>query len=436
MATDFALYSPPAAAANPSVIARWSFENGAEDDSGNQHHGTSQGPTVEADVSGDALRFDGMNDSVTVPWSPRLTPSQLTLRAWVKLSNYPAGLGIVVANYGGNYQGWYLAVQSDGRLVLAVNRLPATARGLQSASVLGLDQWYHVTATYDGNTQQMRLYLDGVLDAQGYAAGLTPRDSGSVTIGSASWYSGSFLAFAIDELELVPEVWSPAQVQADFTAFPDPSPLYPVAAWGFDDPGVGPGVSLADSSAGGHHALTAGSGTTSVPGTAGQARRFNGSSDYARLAPHSDLSTADFSFTTWIKLEQHPLGWGVIFSNYGGDYRGWFCGVNATGNLMFSVAGLPTHSGWLVSNRSLETGRWYHAAFTFNKVSRRGAIYVDGALDRTAVFNAYTPQTTVEPRFGRASWYNGAYLGMTLDTARLYPGELSALEVAADHGSP
>ena len=282
----------------------------------------------------------------------------------------------------------------------------------------------------------MRLYLDGVLDAQGYAAGLTPRDSGSVTIGSASWYSGSFLAFAIDELELVPEVWSPAQVQADFTAFPDPSPLYPVAAWGFDDPGVGPGVSLADSSAGGHHALTAGSGTTSVPGTAGQARRFNGSSDYARLAPHSDLSTADFSFTTWIKLEQHPLGWGVIFSNYGGDYRGWFCGVNATGNLMFSVAGLPTHSGWLVSNRSLETGRWYHAAFTFNKVSRRGAIYVDGALDRTAVFNAYTPQTTVEPRFGRASWYNGAYLGMTLDTARLYPGELSALEVAADHGSP
>ena len=436
VATDFALFSPPPAAADPSVTARWSFEAGAEDVSGNQHHSNLYGATIEPGVSGDALRFDGVNNSIAIPWSPRLTPSRFSLRAWIKLASYPGGLGMVMANYGGNYQGWYLAVQSGGRLVLAINRLPAVARGLQSASVLGLDQWYHVTATYDGKSQQMRLFLDGVLDAQGYAAGLTPRDSGSVTIGSASWYNGSFLDFTIDEVELLPDVWSPADVQDDFTAFPNPSPLYPVATWGFDDSGDGPGITLSDSSGEGHDAVTAGSGTTAVVGTAGQARRFDGSSDFATLSPHPDLSTADFSFTAWIKLEQQPLSWGVIFSNYGGDYQGWFCGVNSAGHLMLSIAGLPTHAGWLVSNASLDTGRWYHIAFTFNQATRRGAIYIDGALDRTAVFNGFTPQVTVQPTVGRASWYNGAYLGMTLDTARLYPGELSALEVAADYSSP
>ena len=432
IAADFAALTPPLPPVETTVKASWSFENGGEDGSGNGHSGVLDGTTVEPGVSGGARHFDGVNDSMTIPWSPRLTPSRFTLRTWVKLDSHPESLGVLFANYGGNFQGWYIAVQPDGRLLFSANRLPSASRGVVSTSALALDTWSHVSVSYDGLTQQAAIYLDGVLDGQAYVGGITPQDSGIVSVGIASWYNGYHLAFSIDETQLVQQVWTPDEVEEDFVAFPSRPRPNPAAVWTFDDAGQGPGIVLADSSTNGHNATTAGAGTASVTGNFGAARAFDGFSDYATLAPHVDLSTTAFSLTAWIKLRAHPVGWGVIFSNYGGDFQGWFCGVNSAGRLVFSVSGLPTQSSWLVSNTPLELDRWYHVAFTFGDSTRRGAIYIEGALDRSAVFGGFTPQTAAQPTVGRASWYNGAYLGVVMDTMRLYTEELTASEVVAD----
>ncbi len=387
-------------------------------------------------MNGIARRFNGVNDAMTITWSPHLATSRFTLRTWLKLESYPAGLGVVFANYGGNYQGWYVAVRPDGRLLFSLNRLPASSQGILSSSALDLSRWYHVTVAYDATTQSASLYLDGLLQNQSVVAGLTPQDSGTVSVGKASWYNGYHLAFSIDETELLPDVWAPAQVQGDYTSFPAPSALQPAAVWTLDDPGQGPGVTLADSSGNHHNAVTAGTGTSSVAGYSGLARSFNGVSDYATLTPDPDLSAAKLTFTAWIKLQALPLGWGVIFSNYGGDYQGWFCGVNSSGRLLLSVAGLPSYSSWLVSNTALELDQWHHVAFTFEGSTRRGAIYIDGLLDRTGVFSGFTPQIASQPTFGRASWYNGAYVNFSLDAARIYAEELSPSAIASDMSSP
>ncbi|HUG81552.1 MAG TPA: LamG domain-containing protein, partial [Bryobacterales bacterium] len=150
------------------------------------------------------------SDSISIPWSPRLTPSRFTLRTWLKLENYPAGFGVVFANYGGNYQGWYVAVQSDGRVLFSLNRLPASYRRVLSSSALDLNRWYRLTVTYDGRTQSAAVYLDGVLEGEAIVAGLTPQDSGIASIAKASWHNGYRLAFSIDETELIPGVWPPA----------------------------------------------------------------------------------------------------------------------------------------------------------------------------------------------------------------------------------
>ena len=81
---------------------------------------------------------------------------------------------------------------------------------------------------------------------------------------------------------------------------------------------------------------------------------------------------------------------------------------------------------------SLTVGNWHHVAVTFDGPSRCGLIYIDGVRDRSAVFPVFTPQTAIQPTFGRASWYNGYYLRSILDHARLYPVELTAYQVAAD----
>jgi hypothetical protein len=53
-------------------------------------------------------------------------------------------------------------------------------------------------------------------------------------------------------------------------------------------------------------------------------------------------------------------------------------------------------------------------------------------LERQAAFPVFTPQTVAEPTFGRASWYNGAYLPMTLDAARLYGVALGPQDITND----
>ena len=432
VAADLAQFSPPPPAADPSAIAEWQFETNADDSSANQHDGTTIGGQLVAGVQGQARRFDGASAVVTVDASHRFTPARFTMRTWLRVSAYPSNFGIVLSNYGGDYQGWYVAVQSDGRVLLSVNRLPTTSRGLVSNSALSLDRWYHLAVTYDGRTQQAAIYIDGVADVQQYVGGLTPKVGGSLTFARASWYGGAYLACDIDELKMTSAAWTPAEVTADFASFGGAGSPQRVAYWPMDDAVTGPGGLLTDISGNGHHAVTAGAGTSTVAGVAGNARGFNGWSDHARLTPAANLSTAGFTLTGWLKLSAYPGGWGVIFSNYGGDYQGWFAGVTSEGRLILSVSGLPSSATWLVSHTPLDVDRWYHVAFALNETSRRGAIYVDGLLDRTAVFSTFTPQTAVEPLFGRASWYNGGYLGMSLDGVRLYPTELSSQHITAD----
>ena len=178
--------------------------------------------------------------------------------------------------------------------------------------------------------------------------------------------------------------------------------------------------------------MTEGLGTTSVAGVAGSARSFDGYPDYAHITPHADLSTAGFSFSTWVKLDALPSNWGVLFANYGGDFQGWYVGVFTDGRIILSVSGLPASNPWLLSAGSLTAGNWHHVAVTFDGPSRRGLIYIDGVRDGSAVFPAFTPQTAIQPTFGRASWYDGYYLRSILDHARLYPVELTAYQVPAD----
>ena len=432
VAADFASFSPPPPTPDPSVTAEWRFEGNADDSSGNAHHGTMVWGQPVAGIQGLGRRFDGAGAAVTVDPSYRLTPARFTVRSWIRLTTYPPNFGMVASNYGGNYQGWYIAVRSDGRVSFSVNRLPSSSGGLVSNTALSLNRWYHLTVSYDSRNQEGAIHIDGVPDVRQYAGGLTPQAGGSVTIGRASWYDGAYLAADLDEIRIEPEAWTSAEVLDDLANFGAAGMPQPVASWPMEDAASGPGGILSDDSGNGHDAVTAGGGASLVAGIAGNARHFNGSSDYAWLVPQPHLSTTGFTLTAWLKLTAYPSGWGVIFSNYGGDFQGWFAGVTSEGRLILSVSGLPASSSWLVSNTTLDLGRWYHVTFSLNETSRRGAVYVDGLPDRTAVFSAFTPQTVANAMFGRASWYNGAYLNMVIDQVRLYPAELSAHHVAAD----
>jgi hypothetical protein len=220
-------------------------------------------------------------------------------------------------------------------------------------------------------------------------------------------------------------------VQADLAPFSRPAsdaPATAVAHWRLGGLGAEATGILHDYSSSNNEAALHGSGLSQVSGIGGSALLFGGA-DYASVAPHDDFASPSFTFSAWIQLDAYPRDWGVLFSNFDGDYRGWFAGVRSDGRLILSIWGRPSFSSWVVSEGRLEIGRWHHVALSVDDLSQRAVFYIDGKRDRSFRPAGFTPQTTSPLTMARASWFGGYYLRFALDEAKVFGVALRAYEI-------
>ena len=90
---DYQSFSPPAPPASTSTVAEWNFENGAQDVSGNGHHGAITGTQIITGVSGQGRRFNGATDSVSGPRLHRPDAGRLYAAGVGQVAFLPRGLG-------------------------------------------------------------------------------------------------------------------------------------------------------------------------------------------------------------------------------------------------------------------------------------------------------------------------------------------------------
>lgn len=434
VAADFASFDPPAPPANLAVGGDWSFDSTLADSSGNGRGAAASGGSYTAGVLGAARRFDGVDDFASIPVDELVSSADMTVRAWVRLNGQPSAWGVVAANYNADFEGWYLGVLASGKAFIGLASQPNNLPSAVTSSSLGAGRWRHVTAVYEGRTRRLSIYLDGALEDSRYVAGMTPRTSGSMMIGKASWTDAHYLSADLDELRTETRAWTASDVLSDFLSYPTPAGPGPVASWSFDELVAGTGATLADDSENGHD-LTTNGATASQSGVVGAARTFGGATGWASAAPSADFSSDSFTLSTWVRLDAFPASWGAIFSTYDGSHRGWYVGVRSSGQVVLCIGGEPSYSPWLVSSSSLLLGRWHHVAVTFEGGTRQGTIYIDGVRESGAAFPAWTPQTGVAPTFAKASWGGFGYLPIWIDEARLFdyarPQSAIAAEAAA-----
>jgi len=440
VAADYAGF--PAVAA-PNALADWSFDETSvgssitlDDASGSGHAITTQGSKngPQSGVSGDARYLGGAGGWASVPADADFSTNSFTYSGWVRVDAYPNSWGAIFSTYDGNHRGWYGAVDSQGRLILCVAGQPSSSPWLVTSQKVELGRWHHVAFSLEGASRRGLIYLDGVRVSSAVFPAWTP-SSQAPTLAKASWANTGYLGVWLDETTLHGFERGADGIAADYAAGAERQDPAPEAEWLFDETGTGAGVVFADASSHGHDAVGQGFGGAATVGVEGGARRFSGFPDYALAGASAALSGDDFSWTGWVKLEALPSGYfGVLFANHSGDSCGWHGSVFSDGRLILAVSGQPNSNPWLVSSTALQVGVWTHVAFTFDGTARRGAIYVDGGRDRTAVFPAWTPAGGVDPTFGRASWTNNYYLPVTLDRVRLFDVELSIQEVAEEAG--
>jgi len=154
------------------LAAYYPFNGSAEDESGNANHGTVNGATLTTDRFGigiSAYYFDG-NDYIEIQHSSSLDISEaITISSWIKTVDIQGG--IISKWDGGHYsdavQSYYQFVYPNGQSGGSVNAsdywYDNTVWGNTSVNN---DVWNHIVYTADNNTGKIRLYVNGILDAE------------------------------------------------------------------------------------------------------------------------------------------------------------------------------------------------------------------------------------------------------------------------------
>jgi len=110
-------------------------------------------------VSGTALLFDGYNSFLTLPKNqgPKISTG-ITLEAWIAIGAYPWNWTPIVQQ--GDDEGFFLGVDAHGHPGLSV-MVGENWEELVSKAFLERNTWYHLMGTYDSESGNMRIYVDG-----------------------------------------------------------------------------------------------------------------------------------------------------------------------------------------------------------------------------------------------------------------------------------
>jgi hypothetical protein len=164
-------------------------------------------------ISGDpdaSAGFDGANDTVRVPSSASLGPSNgISIEAWI---NPTSNVESTIVRKDLAY---LLRRSADGGAICRLWK-GGSARELSTAAgILSAGAWHHLVCTWDGAT--MTIYVDGSARATLAVASPVDVTSTDVYLGS-SYNSYNWLAGRIDEVAFYDRALTAARVQAHYTA--------------------------------------------------------------------------------------------------------------------------------------------------------------------------------------------------------------------------
>jgi hypothetical protein len=214
------------------LLARLAFDEGtgstATDSSGKGNNGALQnGTTWTTGVSGSALNFDGVNDTLFIANSSSLSSisNAVTVAAWVYRSSNQSGFVSVASRQVGTtvYEHFYLGFE-NGNYRWFVN----TSSGYSNVALGGaapVGQWIHLVGTYDGSS--VKLYANGVLQFSATHSGAFASDTTGIAIGVNQNDPSRTLVDPfngkIDEFRLYSNALSATEVQQLYQSITPPS---------------------------------------------------------------------------------------------------------------------------------------------------------------------------------------------------------------------
>jgi hypothetical protein len=403
----------------------------AEDVSGGGHPATLAGGASWTDgVTGGALHLDGATGYASTTDLVPDTTKSFSVSAWARLDrtdrnsavmSQPGNRGAAFLLYfNAGYQRWmFMRTSAD---IDSPNLYRAISTTAPAAG-----QWYHLIGVYDASAQQLRIYVNGVLE--GTASYTTPwNSSGPVQLGRSKW-NGNFTDYWPGDLDagrFYDRVLLPGEIQQ-----------VPRLAghWKLNETA---GTTAADA-AGTHPATWSSSGVTRTTGVEGNAVAVNGTTGVLTTTGPAVRTDGSYTISAWVrpdsltkvgiavsqlggKVGGFNLGW--VWSN---DYRMYLWSVRSSEQDAFGSA--VREATDLFDTPTV--GVWTHLTAVYDAQDHRLRLYVDGqAVDETYHASAWNAGGALLMGRGQAAdatfsqWLIGG-----IDDVRAYSGALSDQEI-------
>jgi hypothetical protein len=422
---------------------------GAKDKSGNGNDGILYNePSQVPGKSGQALRFDGVDDFIEYSSNIQFNSNDFTVSGWAKLAGPGGGIDsenfIFVQRVDGIGAGnpvVDLYFDSSLRPTFGFRDDVGSGAGTQDVSAASTGIWYHLVGVKTAT--EARLYVNGVLVDTDVHTMTGDFDSGSVHrfIGKNSYESvdKSFMNGSIDDVRVYNRALSAAEVKTIYNegvgavigknqANKVPSGL--VGYWSFNGPDFTDRVY--DRSGQGNHGYVYGVATSSIKasGRVGQGIALDGTNDHVLIG---DINTMEgipaLTASAWVKLpgsvtnERHIIDKGDCTGSLGS----WELMVGGSGAPQFYIYGATYAEG----PQEIDDGQWHHVTGVTDGTNI--VVYVDGVPGNTAASgNLASNSIPVEIGGycnGGGSCGGSCFWPGSIDEVRVYNRALSAQEV-------
>ena len=193
---SFVLTLGLAASADAALVALYELDGNAIDSLGTNHGSEHGSLSYVSGVFGRAISLDGAGDYVDCGNAPVFDiTDEITVAAWVNINTVPDDWTTIIAK---GDTAWRLSTdQSDSRFHFAICGSP-WENLVSGVTEVNDGEWHHVCGTYD--RAMIRLYVDGVLDANKVCTDAIPMNSYSVCIGENSESPGRYWDGLIDDV--------------------------------------------------------------------------------------------------------------------------------------------------------------------------------------------------------------------------------------------
>ena len=384
-----------------------------DDQSGNGNNGTASGTLVVADSSEGgsyAFELDGIDDYIDTGSTTVHQNTVFSYSFWLNASSSSSGTEGTAGSYetsGGNRGPLAASLSGDNKLTWLYMSLGSSynaAQSLKSSGDVYDSTWRHVTCEFDGDNNEVKIYIDGSLDSSKTAS--VPN---TVNISTALKFgagSGGFTDGKMDDIR----VYNRALTQAEVTHLatsrgvegPPPVGLGTEKAW------LCPSLndSADDISGTGTYAYNGGLTTTSNTGEGGTlAYDYDQSAAKAILqdATENIDNTDSFSVSWWMNPSvlnpstNHYVA--DCRSKTGGSYNGWGLylrnnsGVLNLGCLIYRGSRVGANNGLEIdSSASSRLNVWTHCTVNWDNTTNTWTLFVDGVSTDT-----YVPAVTGGP---------------------------------------